>query len=217
MLEEVKKDPHVDTYIRKSHEHLGVLGYTEHGYRHANLVSHIAYNILNHLGHPQRTAELAAIAGYLHDMGNAISREGHGQTAAIISWELLTRLGMPADETAEVIAAVGNHEEEHGQATNHVAAALILADKSDVHRTRVTNRDFATFDIHDRVNYAAERSFVRVDPERKTITLEITIDTEICAVMDYFEIFLSRMVMCRRAAAFLGCSFELVINGVKLL
>jgi metal-dependent HD superfamily phosphatase/phosphodiesterase len=207
----------VAVYIARSNEYLGAIGYTEHGQRHVNLVAQVAYNILTHLGHPRRTAELAAIAGYLHDIGNVVGRHNHGQAGALIAYQILGRLGMPPEEVAQVVGAVGNHEEEYGQAVNPVAAALILADKSDVHRSRVRNRDPATFDLHDRVNYAVERSFLRVDAERKRLTMELTIDTDISPVMDYFEIFLTRMLMCRRAAAFLGCAFGMEINGARFL
>lgn len=216
-LNDIKKDPMVDICIRKGNEYLGVMGFTEHGYRHINLISRIARNILERLNYPQNEVELAAIAGYIHDIGNVISRYDHGQSGATLAFHILTRMGMPSDDIATVISAIGNHEEEYGQAVNSVAAALILADKSDVHRSRVRNQDFATFDIHDRVNYAVEHSFLRVNGETRTITMELTIDIEICPVMEYFEIFLSRMVLCRRAANFLNSQFALEINGAKLL
>lgn len=216
-LEVVQADPEVQAYIRLGHEYLGAIGYTEHSSRHAGLVSRIARNVMARLGFPPREAELAAIAGYLHDMGNVISREGHGQAGAILALQILRRLGMPPGEAASVASAVGNHEESHGQVVNNVAAALILADKSDVHRTRVRNPELSAFDIHDRVNYAVQHSFLRVEEKARTITLELTIDTNISPVMDYFEIFLTRMIMCRRAAGFLGCHFELLINEARLL
>ncbi|MBC7324222.1 MAG: HD domain-containing protein, partial [Moorella sp. (in: Bacteria)] len=177
----------------------------------------IGYNVLEHLGYDKRTAEMAAIAGYLHDIGNVISRQDHGQTGALLAYRILSRLGMSVDEVATIIGAIGNHEEAYGQAVNNVGAALILADKSDVHRSRVRNKDISTFDIHDRVNYAVEHSFLRVDAARKAITLELTIDLAISTPMEYFEIFLTRMMMCRRAAAFLGCQFGLVVNESRLL
>lgn len=216
-LDDVKKDPEVAAYVARSNEYLGTMGYTEHGQRHLGLVAQVAYNVLTHLGYPKRTAELAAVAGYLHDIGNVISRHNHGQAGALLAYNILSRLGMPPEEIAAVISAIGNHEEEYGHAVNHVAAALILADKSDVHRSRVRNRDLATFDIHDRVNYAVERSFLRVEAGERRLTMELTIDTRISSVMDYFEIFLTRMLMCRRAAAFLGCTFGMEINGARLL
>ncbi|MCG9969823.1 HD domain-containing protein [Pelotomaculum terephthalicicum JT] len=216
-LEDVRKNPVLDSFIRKGNEYLGVIGYTEHSYRHVHLVSRIAGNIMERLGFPQRQAELASIAGYMHDLGNVINRTEHGISGAVIAYQILMQMGMPAAEIATVISAIGNHEEQNGNAVNSVAAALIVADKSDVHRSRVRNQDFATFDIHDRVNYAVEHSFLWVADDKRAITMELTIDTDICPVMEYFEIFLSRMIMCRRAASFLNGNFELVINGAKLL
>ncbi|MBC7336189.1 MAG: HD domain-containing protein, partial [Clostridia bacterium] len=198
-------------------EYLGTMGYTEHGQRHLSLVAQVAYNVLTHLGYPRRTAELAAIAGYLHDIGNVVSRHNHGQAGALLAYQILSRLGMAAEEIALVVGAIGNHEEEYGHAVNQVAAALILADKSDVHRSRVRNREPAAFDLHDRVNYAVERSFLRVESGQRRLTMELNINTAISPVMDYFEIFLTRMLMCRRAAAFLGCSFGMEINGARFL
>ncbi|GAV23755.1 HD domain-containing protein [Carboxydothermus pertinax] len=216
-LDRVKKDPMVEAFIKKSNEHLGTLGFTEHGFRHLGLVSSIAKNILDRLGYPEREGELAAIAGYLHDIGNAINRQEHGLTGALLASQILERLGMDYEEIAVVISAIGNHEEQYGQPVNNVAAALILADKSDVHRSRVRNPDPATYDIHDRVNSAVEHSFVWVNEQKRTITLELVINTNICPVMEYFEIFLTRMILCRKAAEFLKCQFELVINGTRLL
>ncbi|MBC7106133.1 MAG: HD domain-containing protein [Firmicutes bacterium] len=217
VLEDVKADPLVDSFIRRGNEYLGVLGFTEHSYRHLNLVAGTARNILERLGYPPRLAELAGIAGYLHDIGNVISRTDHGISGALIALQVLSRLGMPPEELAIVIAAIANHEEQYGQPVNHVAASLIVADKSDVHRSRVRNPDPATFDIHDRVNFAVEHCFLWVNENRRSITMELTIDTKICPVMEYFEIFLTRMMLCRRAANFLKCHFELVINGARLL
>ncbi|SHJ72628.1 metal dependent phosphohydrolase [Anaerobranca californiensis DSM 14826] len=216
-VEDVKEHPITKTFIKKGDEHLGTMGFTEHSYRHKNLVSNIAANILERLGFPKREAELAAIAGYLHDIGNVVSRYNHGQSGAMIAYDILRDLKMDPEEIAIIIAAIGNHEEEYGQSVNNVAAALILADKSDVHRSRVRNPDVSTFDIHDRVNYGAVHSFLNVDPQQRKVTLELKIDQNITTVMEYFEIFLTRMVMCRRAAEFLDASFGLVINDAKLL
>lgn len=216
-LAEVKAHPLIDAYIRKADEHLGAMGFTEHGFRHVELVSSIAKNVLRRLGHPAREAELGAIAGYTHDIGNALGRTNHESTGAVIVTMVLRELGMDPLEIAVVAGAVGNHEETTGTPVNPVSAALILADKSDVHRTRVRNDDIATFDIHDRVNYAVVHSFLNVDSDARTITLELSIETEICPVMEYFEIFLTRMLMCRRAAEFLDCTFHLHINGAILL
>lgn len=216
-LEKVRAHPLVDAMIRAANEHLAAQGFTEHGFRHAELVARVSYNVLTHLGRGRREAELAEIAGYTHDMGNAIAREGHGQIGASLLVGILTGLGMDPREVAIVAGAVGNHEEGVGQPVNVVSAALILADKSDVHRSRVQMRDLARFDIHDRVNYAVTRSFLRVDAGERVARLELEIDTSIVPLMEYFEIFLSRMLMCRRAAEFLGCRFQLEMNGVRLL
>ena len=216
-LEDVKRHPAVVAFIEKANEYTGAIGFTEHGVRHANLTASIAYNILRRLGATERQAQLAAIAGYLHDIGNMVGRVNHEHTGAVLAGGILEALGMEPLERAVIMGAIGNHEEPHGEPVSPVGAAVILSDKSDVHRTRVRNPDMTTFDIHDRVNYAVEHSFLRVDEKGKTITLELTIDTSLSQVMEYFEIFLSRMVMCRRAAEFLGCEFKLQINGVKLL
>jgi uncharacterized protein len=215
-LEAIRHDPQVRAFVRKADENLAVLGYTEHGPRHCGLVADIASNVLLRLGYPRREAELAAIAGYLHDIGNGISRLDHGIAAAVIAQRVLERMGMPPEEVVEVMCAIGNHEEEYGEPVSAMSAAVILADKSDVHRSRVRVIDPATDDIHDRVNMATHRSFLSVDDHAKTITLEMEIDTAMIHVMEYFEIFLSRMVMCRRAAITLGCTFGLEINGTKL-
>lgn len=216
-LEDIKKDPEVDTFIVKGNEFLGKMGFTEHSYRHISLVAERGVKILTDLEYPRREVELVAIAAYLHDIGNVISREAHSQSGALLAYNILTRLGMPLDEVATVTAAIGNHDEQSGQAVNRVTAALIIADKSDVHRSRVRNHDVATFDIHDRVNYSAIDSHLSVNENKRTITLNLTIETQICPVMEYFEIFLTRMIMCRRAANFLGCRFGLVINDARLL
>ena len=218
-LKEVRMLPQVRAYIEKGNEFLGIKGYTDHGLRHAGVVSNLAGNILRQLNYPDRLCELAEIAGYLHDIGNFISRTEHGQTGAIIAMRILEQLEMDFDEIAVITAAIGNHEEINGTVFNEVSAALILADKSDVHRSRVRNKDMATFDIHDRVNYAAQRSSLEVsfDSEGAHTVLDITIDREISQVMEYFEIFLSRMMMCRRAASFLNSKFNLIINDYQLM
>jgi len=216
-LDDVRHDPEVRQFVRKADESLAVLGYTEHGPRHAGLVADISQNVLLRLGHPRREAELASIAGYLHDIGNGISRLDHGIAAARIAQRVLERLGMPPEEIVEVMCAIGNHEEEYGEPVSALAAAVILADKSDVHRSRVRVIDPDTDDIHDRVNTATERSFLSVDARAKTITLQMDIDTGMIRLMEYFEIFLERMVMCRKAAESLDCRFGLEINGTQLL
>ena len=215
-LDDIQDDPVISAYITQADRVMDGLGFTEHGFRHANLSAKIAFNVLRRLDFPDRECTLSAIGGYLHDIGNAISRWGHGQTGAVLVHQLLSdRLKAP--ELGVVMAAVGNHEEDDGMGAGPVPAAVILADKSDVHRSRVRKTAQIDFDIHDRVNYAAEQSFLRVDAAARTITLELKIDTAISHVMEYFEIFLGRMMMCRRAAEQLECSFHLDINGTSLL
>ena len=212
-LETVKMDEEVKALIHYANQYLRALGYTEHGPRHAGLVAETARNILLQFDHPERLGELAAIAGYLHDIGNSIHREHHAQSGSLIALRILSRLGLPPEEAAVIANAIGNHEEERGYATNPVSAALNIADKADVHRSRVQAEGFDTFDIHDRVNYATTNSQVIVDAAGKTISLELTIDTGFAQVIEYFMIFLDRMGMVKQAAEFLGCHFRLVING----
>ncbi|SJZ72306.1 HD domain-containing protein [Selenihalanaerobacter shriftii] len=216
-LKKIKQNPQITAYINKADEHLRSMGFTEHSFRHANLVADIAKNILEKLDYPERIMELAAIAGYLHDIGNVVNRERHGHISATLVSQILTNMDVDYEEIATIIGAIGNHDEGTGEPVSPVAAALIISDKSDVHWTRVRNEDYATFDIHDRVNYAAKQSFIEVDPEGEKITLELEIDKEISTVMEYFEIFLTRMIMCRRAAETLSCDFHLIINEVELL
>lgn len=216
-VEDVKKNEEVKLLIKKSDDILGVIGYTEHGERHASLAASIAYNILDRLKYPEERAHLAAIAAYLHDIGNVINRDYHAQTAAILARSILSTMGMPGEDIMEIMAAIGNHDEKDGQPVSDICAAAILADKSDVHSSRVRTLEGIKQDIHDRVNFAAKSSFLRVEEDKKLITLEIKIDTSISQVMEYFEIFLSRMIVCRRAAEFLGLKFHLEINGQRLL
>ena len=215
-VDRVRRDREVLAFVRQANTSLKAIGYTEHGQRHVGLVGQISENILRHLGHDQRSCELANIAGYLHDIGNLIHRENHAQSSAIMAWRILDRMGMSPEECATIMGAIGNHEEERGTATTAISAALIIADKADVHRSRVQNPDMAAFDIHDRVNYAATRSFVRVRAEEKVIALELEIDTNFAQVIEYFEIFLSRMTMVRQAVEFLGCEFQLIINETRI-
>ena len=214
-FEEIQQDPELSAFISGADRVMEGLGYTEHGFRHANLVGRIAFNVLTRAGFDARTADLACIAGYLHDVGNMLTREAHGQTGGLLVYHAL-RDRMPAADLALVVSAIANHEEEKGYAVSPVSAAVILADKSDVHRSRVRKSGQIEFDIHDRVNFAAEQSFLRVDSAAKTVSLELTVDTQISQVMEYFEIFLGRMQMCRRAAEVLDCRFKLLINGVEL-
>lgn len=216
-LRDVRCNPTVITYIRKANDNLGAIGFTEHGLRHADLVATTARRILIDLGYSFREAELAAIAGYLHDIGNVVGRTHHYSTGALMAMNILQDMAMDEKEIAEIASAIGNHDEEYGQVVSNISAAVILADKADVHRSRVRNRDFARFDIHDRVNYAVEDSKLELDVLSRVITLQLTIDTHISRVMEYFEIFLSRMILCRRAADFLSARFALVINEVQLL
>jgi metal-dependent HD superfamily phosphatase/phosphodiesterase len=217
LLDAVRAHERTSAFITAADEFLGAQGFTEHGFRHALLVGHIAFNVLTHLGYDARTCELGAAAGYLHDVGNVVSRANHGQTSAMLAFDVLKELEVAPAHMAQVLAAVGNHEEQYGVAVSPVAAAVILADKSDVHRSRVRKDASIEMDIHDRVNYAVEASFLRVDPDARTLTLELTIDTTISQVLEYFEIFLDRMIMCRRAARTLGCDFKITVNNVPVL
>ncbi len=215
-IDQVRRDQEVIVFLQQANETLRCIGYTEHGQRHAGLVGHIGENVLEWLGHDRRTHELANIAGYLHDIGNTIHRENHALSGSLMAWRILTRMGMSAEECALVMNAIGNHEEERGTATTPIAAALIIADKADVHRSRVQNPDMDSFDIHDRVNYASTRSFVRVLKDQHVIALELEIDTNYAQVIEYFEIFLDRMTMMRQAVEFLGCDFQLIVNDTRL-
>ncbi|ASS74633.1 phosphohydrolase [Tumebacillus algifaecis] len=216
-LAEIKELPQVRQYIVSADKFLKAMGFTEHGFRHVTLVSNIAENVMELLGYSERERELAAIAGYIHDIGNITGRHDHGKAGAIMCFHILEQIGMPYEEIACIVGAVGNHEEQYGEAVNTVAAALILADKSDVHRTRVRRRDVSQFDIHDRVNYSATSSFLDVNSDTRAVTLKIEIDNQISSVMEYFEIFMERMMMCQRAAKMLDARFRLNINGADIL
>lgn len=215
--EQIQHDPNIRVYIRQADDMMHALGYTEHSFAHVTRCAVKSGELLLQLGYSPREAELARIAGYLHDIGNVINRVDHAQSGAVMAFRLLDQLGMPAEEIAVVVSAIGNHDEGTAFPVNAVAAALILADKSDVRRSRVHNPDPGTFDIHDRVNYAAERSSLELTEDHSAVVLDLTIDTSISAVMDYFEIFLQRMLLCRRAADKLGIRFRLVINGQNIL
>lgn len=216
-FQEIKNDETIRTYIKKADASLAALGYTEHSFAHVAKVADTARYILESLGYPAHTVELAQIAGFTHDIGNLVNRTDHSQSGAVMMFRLLDHKDMPAEDIATVVTAIGNHDEGTGVPVDAVSAALILGDKTDVRRSRVRNRDFSTFDIHDRVNYSVEKSEVNIDKEAMEITLKLTIDTAISSVMDYFEIFLGRMVMCRKAAEFLKLKFRLVINGQQVL
>lgn len=214
--QDVVKDEAVRTYIQKADESLIALGYTEHSFAHVGRVAQTAGKILETLDYAEREVELAKIAGYLHDIGNVINRVDHAQSGAVMAFRILDRLGMAADEISTVITAIGNHDESTAFPVNPVAAALILADKTDVRDTRVRNNDASTFDIHDRVNFSVKKSEVEV-VKGSHLELNLVIDTSICAVMDYFEIFMGRMMLCRKAAEKLSLTFRLVINGQRIL
>ncbi len=216
-FEDVKNNERIKCYISEADKSLIALGYTEHSFAHVGKVAVVAEKILRTLGYPDRVVELAKIAAYMHDIGNVVNRIDHAQSGAILAFRLLDHMGMEASEIAQVISAIGNHDESTAVAVNPIAAALILADKTDVRRSRVRNRDFANFDIHDRVNYAVEESKIYFNEDNSAIVLDLKIDTEISAVMDYFEIFLGRMLLSRKAAEFLNIKFELVINQQRLL
>ena len=216
-LEDVKKNEEVEAFVRASQKQLEALGYTEHSYRHIGIVSKRTEEILRKLGYDERTIELGKIAGYLHDIGNCVNRVDHAHTGAILAYNILKEMGMSAEERTEIMMAIGNHDEETGTAVSEISAALILADKSDVHRDRVVNTNMSTFDIHDRVNYAVTDANLEVNEKTRTVTLNLTIDTQICPVLDYFQIFMDRTMMSKYAAKFLHIWFELVINGTKLL
>ena len=214
-LEDVQGNDELSLFIASADRVMEAMGYTEHGFRHANLVAKIAYQVLSRLGFSDREATLASVAGYLHDVGNALARDAHGQTGAILVYESL-RDSVHRADLMPVLAAIANHEETEGVAVSPISAGVILADKSDVHRTRVRKTGRIEFDVHDRVNHAVERSFLSVDSDARTVSLELTIDTTISQVMEYFEIFLGRMQLCRHAAELLDARFRLVINGAEL-
>ncbi len=215
---DIRHNKQVCTLIEAGNAALAVLGFTDHGYAHAGLAAKWAGDLLETLGYDERTCELARIAGYMHDIGNAVNRADHALTGATLSFSILSSLNMPPEEVAAVVTAIGNHDEHAANAVTPLSAALILADKSDVRRSRVRCKPTdINFDIHDRVNYAVVDSSLTVNDDRTTITLRLTIDTEICPVMDYFEIFLTRMLLCRDAAQFFKLQFELIINDTRML
>lgn len=216
-FETIRGNHEIRTYIAQADASLVALGYTEHSFAHVTKCAETAASLLERLGYDRRQVELAKIAGYMHDIGNVVNRADHAQSGAVMAFRILDKLGMEPEDVAVVVTAIGNHDEHTAYPVNAVAAALILADKTDVRRSRVRNRDTISFDIHDRVNYAAERSSLDLDREAGTLTLTLTIDTEICSVMDYFEIFLTRMLLCRKAAEFFSLRFRLVINGSVVL
>lgn len=220
-IADIKADEEVKTIMFMAESQIEALGFTEHSVRHSSIVSKWAGDILQKIGAQPHRVELARIAGYLHDIGNSVNREDHAQSGAILAYQILTRMGMSYRDAADIMMAIGNHDENHGLPVSDITSALIIADKADVHKSRVrsnsTRLNTENLNIHDRVNLAAEKSVLDVDPEKGEIALNIVIDTAICPVMDYFEIYFKRMQLCRRAADFLDKKFALVINGVRLL
>ena len=216
-FEDIKNNEIVKTYIKKADEVLLSIGYTEHSFAHVTKVSETAAYILTALNYSKRDVELVRIAGYLHDIGNIINRDKHSQTGAVIAYGILTDIGLEASDIADIISAIGNHDEGTGAPINPIAAALIIADKTDVRRSRVRNQQLTNFDIHDRVNYSVESSSLIINSQINEIILDLKIDTNISSVMDYFEIFLGRMDMCRKAAEKLGLKFSMSANGQRLI
>lgn len=214
-FEEIKKNEIINTYIRRADESLSALGYTEHSFAHVTKVATVAGNILKELGYSESEQELAKVAGYLHDIGNVVNRIDHAQSGAVMAFRMLDRMDVDPEDVSTIVTAIGNHDESTAFPVNAVAAALILADKTDVRRSRVRNQAISSFDIHDRVNYSVIESNVSVN--RREVKLDITIDTKICPVMEYFEIFLNRMLLCRKAAEKLQVDFSLFINGQKMM
>ena len=215
--EEITKNEAIRTYIIRADESLAALGFTEHSFAHVTHVAETAGYLLKTLGYDDRTVELAKIAGYLHDIGNLVNRKDHAQSGAVMAWSILNDMGWDAAELATIVTAIGNHDESTGVPVNIVAAAMILADKADVRRSRVRNQDISKFDIHDRVNYSVKKSILKINEEKTIVKLKLTVDTKYGSVMDYFEIFMTRMILCRKAAEKLGLQFKLIINEQQLI
>ena len=216
-FEEIKNNEAINTYIRKADQTLSELGFTEHSFAHVGMVAENASYIMETLGYSEREVELVKIAAYLHDIGNLVNRVDHSQSGAVMAFRILDNLHMPADEICDIVAAIGNHDEGTGRPISPMAAALILADKSDVRRSRVRNTDPATFDIHDRVNYSVKKAELKINENHTLIKLKLSVDTRYGSVMDYFEIFMNRMALCRKAAERLGLQFKLMINEQQLI
>lgn len=214
---DIKNSEEIRTYIKQADASLEVLGYTEHSFAHVTKCAEVAGNLLTDLGYSDQEVELAKIAAYMHDIGNVVNRADHAQTGAVMAFRILDKMGMEPEDTAAIITAIGHHDEKTAFPVNAIAAAVIIADKTDVRRSRVRNKATIYTDIHDRVNYAVEKAELRLNKEVKTLTLHLTIDTRISAVMDYFEIFMDRMLLCRKAASFFGLTFKLNMNGSALL
>ncbi len=216
-LEDVKNNPEVQELVIGAQKQLDALGYTEHSQRHVSIVSNRAGKILETLGYDEHRVELAKIAGYLHDIGNGVNRVDHAHSGAILAYNILKDMGMDVKDRTEIMSAIGNHDEATGTAVSDISASLILADKSDVHRDRVVNKNLTRFEIHDRVNYAVTEANLKIDKEDRKVILDLTIDTKICPVLDYFEIFMDRTMMSKYAAKYLNIWFELIINNTRLL
>ena len=216
-FEDIQNNEEIKTYITCADESLKTLGFTEHSFAHVTRVSETAAYILQTLGYSEHEVELARIAGYLHDIGNLVNRIEHSQSGAVMAFRILENMNMSPRDVATIVTAIGNHDEGTGVPVNAVAAALILADKSDVRRSRVRNADIATFDIHDRVNYSVEKSVLKINEEKTLIKLKLQIDPKISSVMNYFEILMERMILCRKAAETLGLQFKLIINEQQLM
>ena len=214
---EIANNKEINAYLQKGNANLGQLGFTDHSQAHCVQVARQAGKILKRLGYSEHEIELAKIAGYMHDIGNTINRVDHAHTGAILAYQILKDMGMDLKDRTEIMSAIGNHDEQTGTAVSDISAALILADKSDVHRDRVVNKNIATFDIHDRVNYAVTNADLIINNKEKKVTLDLTIDNHICPVLDYFEIFMDRTMMSKYAAKYLQVWFELIINGTKFL
>ena len=215
--QEIRDNEEISTYIRQADMSLSALGFTEHSFAHVTIVAEKAGYILQTLGYDKRLVELAKIAGYLHDIGNLVNREEHSQSGAIIAFRILDHLDFPPEEVGLIVTAIGNHDEGTGVPVSPLAAALILADKSDVRRNRVRNQDISTFDIHDRVNYSVKKAELKINEAHTIIKLKLSVDTRYGSVMDYFEIFMQRMILCRKAAEKLGLQFKLMINEQQLI
>ena len=216
-FDEIKNNKEINTYITQANASLSAMGFTEHSFGHVTICVNVVKDLLTKLGYSKREINLGQIAAYMHDIGNVVNRNDHAQTGAVMAFRILDNLGMMVEDIATIVTAIGNHDDSTAYPVNAITAALILADKTDVRRSRVTNKDRTTFDIHDRVNFAAVQNSVNLDTEAKTFTLKIVIDTEICSVMDYFEIFLERMILCKKAAKKLGLEFRLIINDLSVI
>ncbi len=213
----IKDNEEIKTYITMADKTIEALGYTEHSFAHVGIVAENSAMILEGLNYSERVIELARIAGYMHDIGNVINRANHAQSGAIMAFRLLDKINVPADEIAQIVSAIGHHDEGTAHPLSPLSAAIIIADKTDVRRSRVRNTDLITFDIHDRVNYAAEKSSLYFREDNSVLVMDLTIDTDISSVMEYFEIFLERMLLCKKSAMYLGIRFEVVINGLNML